>query len=157
MSSPPVPNPPPPPRSNRSGKTIVATAPADDIPALSDDNGDLSDEPTSPTPSPITDAPRELDNTITREDGMTDYEREHQYDAWAAGLDWPDPQTYVEAGVCSAYIDDLLRKKFTKEDERVTREWWQREFNDVDRAMEEAKRQGKVLDLVSGDDFDSAV
>ena len=86
---------------------------------------------------------------------MTDYEREHQFDAWAAGLDWPELQTYVEAGVCSAYMDDLLLKKWTKEDERMTQEWWEREFDDVDRAMEEAKRHGQRLELVWGDQIEN--
>ena len=153
-----------PPRSDFSAiVTTTATAPADDVPALSDDNGDASDEAVSPTPPsrPLTGnigaaiTPIELDNTTKGDDGMTDYEREHQFDAWAAGLDWPELQTYVEAGVCSAYMDDLLRKKWTKEDERMTQEWWEREFDDVDRAMEEAKRHGQRLELVWGDQIEN--
>ena len=151
-----------PPRKDSSPATTTATAPADDLPALSDDNGDGSDEPTSPTPSPTelvgdigsTMTARELDNTTISEDGMTDYAREHQYDEWAAGLDWPEPQTYVEAGVCSAYIDDLLRKKWTTDDERITKAWWANEFESVNKAMEGAKRHGRTLQLVYGDDIE---
>jgi hypothetical protein len=151
------------------GDSTTATAPGDELPALSDDNGDASNSdesssPTSPTPpstqplasgigSTLNTAPIVLDDTKVGEDGMTDYGREHQYDAWAAGLAWPEPQTYVEVGVCSAYIDDLLRKKWTKEDERITREWWQKEFADVDRQMEAAKRNGQKLELVFGDEM----
>ena len=134
-----------PPRNASAATAMTATAPADEVPALSDDNGEVSDEPSSPTPSPSEPfagnigVAKELDNTIVGGDGMTAYAREHQYDDWAAGLDWPEPQTYVEAGVCSAYIDDLLRKKWTKEDERITREWWANEFENVDTAMQRAK------------------
>jgi hypothetical protein len=155
----------------RKDSTTTATADADtDVPALSDGEG--SDEPTSPTPPPsqpqlgdiganITAAQAgtetqaaqtgELDNTLAGPDGMTDYERSHQYDSWAQNLDWPAPQTYVEAGLCSAFIDDLLRKKWTKEDERITREWWGNEFQDVENAMVEAKSKGQRLELVWGD------
>ena len=140
------------------------TATTDDVPALSDDNGDNSDEPVSPTPpsaplagnigSTLT-APVVLEDTLIGEDGLTDYGREHQFDDWAKGLDWPKPQTYVESGVCSAYIDDLLRKKWTSEDEKITSEWWQKEFEDVEVQMNRAKREGRELELVWGDEVDA--
>lgn len=149
-------------RSSSPPRASSATATADadnEVPALSDDNGDASDEPTSPsTPSlaatvnAIPPAPPELDNTTPGEDGMTDYQREHQFDEWAKNLPWPKPQSYVEAGVCSAYMDDLLRTKWTKEDERITREWWTREFDDVQRLMEAASRKGARLELVVGEE-----
>jgi hypothetical protein len=142
----------------RSRSSSPPRASQEDVPALVRD-GDISDEPPSPTPPSGnltgdigSDLPRDLDNTTRGDDGMTDYEREHQYDEWARNLDWPEPQTYVEAGLCSAYIDELIRKKWTEEDDRITAKFWGEEFADVERLMEEARGRGQVLELVYGED-----
>lgn len=87
----------------------------------------------------------DLDNTTVGDDGMTDYEREHQFDEWAENLAWPEPQTYVEAGVCSSYIADLVRKNWTERDTQESIEFWQREFDEGLKAAREAKAQGKEL------------
>ncbi|KAK5195492.1 hypothetical protein LTR99_002014 [Exophiala xenobiotica] len=98
----------------------------------------------SPTPTPVA-RRRELDNTVIGEDGMTDYGREHQYDEWAANLDWPEPQTYVEAGIASQYIDDLVRKNWTERDSRESREFWNREFDAGLEAARKAEAEGREL------------
>ncbi|KIV77156.1 hypothetical protein PV11_08980 [Exophiala sideris] len=87
----------------------------------------------------------ELDNTTAGDDGMTDYEREHQYDEWAENLDWPEPQTYVDAGVCSSYIADLVRKNWTERDTQESIAFWEREFEEGLKAADEAKGQGREL------------
>lgn len=76
---------------------------------------------------------------------MTDYEREHQYDEWAANLDWPEPQTYVEAGIASSYIDDLVRKNWTERDSQESREFWNREFDAGLEAARKAEAEGREL------------
>jgi hypothetical protein len=144
-----------PPRGQSTSRTVLAEA-DNEVPSLSEDNDNTSDSSTSPPlPSSHLLAPKlPLDNTVKGPDGLTDYTREHQFDDWARNLDWPAPQSYVDAGVCSPFIDELLRKKITKEDEEVTRRWWEKEFRDVDSAIEEAKRKGLMLELVSGEDVD---
>lgn len=97
----------------------------------------------SPTPTPV--ARKPLDNTVVGEDGMTDYEREHQYDEWAANLDWLEPQTYVEAGIASSYIDDLVRKNWTERDSQESREFWNREFDAGLEAARKAEAEGREL------------
>ena len=87
----------------------------------------------------------ELDNTIIGEDGMTDYQREHQYDEWAENLPWPQPQTYEEAGISSNYIADLVRKNWTERDTRESLEFWDKEFDEGLKAAREAAAQGKQL------------
>ncbi|KAI1613761.1 hypothetical protein EDD36DRAFT_463636 [Exophiala viscosa] len=87
----------------------------------------------------------ELDNTTVGDDGMTDYGREHQYDEWAENLDWPEPQTYVDAGVCSSYIADLVRKNWTERDTQESIAFWEREFDEGLKAAKEAKAQGREL------------
>lgn len=87
----------------------------------------------------------ELDTTVVGEDGMTDYQREHQYDAWADGLSWPEPQTYEEAGIASNYIADLVRKNWTERDTRESIEFWDREFEEGLQAAREAAAEGREL------------
>lgn len=94
----------------------------------------------------------DLDNTIVGDDGMTDYQREHQYDEWADNLNWPAPQTYVESGVASSYIEDMVRKNWTERDTREAIEFWEREFREGLKAAHEAEAQGKVLEWITDPD-----
>ncbi|KAJ9615612.1 hypothetical protein H2200_001687 [Cladophialophora chaetospira] len=88
----------------------------------------------------------DLDNIITGEDGMTEYQREHEHDAWASEVfDNVIPQTYVEAGIASSYVDNLLRKTWTARDERESAEFWDREFEEGLQAAREAEEQGREL------------
>ncbi|KAK6368195.1 uncharacterized protein PV06_09514 [Exophiala oligosperma] len=95
----------------------------------------------SPTPK----ARKELDNTAVGEDGMTDYQREHQYDEWAAGLDWPQAQTYVEAGIASQFVDNLVRKNWTERDSQESAEFWTREFDRGEEFARQAAAEGREL------------
>jgi hypothetical protein len=106
------------------------------------------------TASPVQPPSRDdLDNTVVGEDGMTEYGREHQYDAWAADIfkDIP-PQTYVEAGIVSAYVDKLVQKTWTERDTRESIEFWNREFEEGLKAAREAKEQGRGLTWVTDPD-----
>lgn len=95
----------------------------------------------------------ELDKTDIGEDGMTDYERAHQYDAWAEELfNEVVPQTYVEAGVVSANVHNLMRKTWTGRDTREAIEFWDKEFEDGLKAAKEAKAQGRELVWVTDPD-----
>ncbi|KIW20343.1 hypothetical protein PV08_00918 [Exophiala spinifera] len=99
----------------------------------------------SSTLSPTPKTRKELDNTNVGTDGMTDYQREHQYDEWAAGLDWPQAQTYVEAGIASQYIDNLVRKNWTERDTEESAEFWAREFDRGEEYARQAAAEGKEL------------
>ncbi|KIW97628.1 uncharacterized protein Z519_01212 [Cladophialophora bantiana CBS 173.52] len=91
----------------------------------------------------------ELDNTVIGRDGMTDYQREHQFDAWVENLlnggNAPSPQTYVEAGIASSYVESLLQKTWTERDTRESIEFWDREFEEGLRAARQATAQGRQL------------
>ncbi|EXJ78059.1 hypothetical protein A1O3_09220 [Capronia epimyces CBS 606.96] len=106
-----------------------------------------SGTPTQKTPTQSAGAlgREELDNTVVGEDGMTDYQRAHQYDAWAENLAWPEPQTYEEAGIASDYIADLVRKNWTERDTRESIEYWDREFEEGLKAAREAAAQGREV------------
>ncbi|ETI25770.1 hypothetical protein G647_02544 [Cladophialophora carrionii CBS 160.54] len=109
---------------------------------------------TMQTASPLQPLGREdLDNTIVDEDGMTEYEREHQYDAWAAEIFKNVPsQTYIEAGVVSSYVDNLVQKTWTDRDTRESIEFWDREFEEGLKAAREAREQGRELIWVTDPD-----
>ena len=72
-------------------------------------------------------------------------EQMREAEEWAAGLNWPKPVTYVEAGLCSDYMDNLIRSRWTEEDDRMAHEFWDPEFDDVSRMMDAAKAQGKTF------------
>ena len=98
-----------------------------------------------------------LDNTTVGEDGMTAYEREHQYDAWAEELfsgipTAPAPQTYVEAGIASSYVENLVQKTWTERDTRESVEFWMREFDEGLKAAHEAEEQGRELRWITDPD-----
>ncbi|KIY03591.1 uncharacterized protein Z520_00282 [Fonsecaea multimorphosa CBS 102226] len=98
----------------------------------------------------------ELDNTVIGEDGMTEYGREHQYDSWAEdllnGANAPSPQTYVEAGIASSYVESLVQKTWTERDTRESIEFWEKEFEEGLKAAREASNRGKVLVWVTDPD-----
>ncbi|EXJ57195.1 hypothetical protein A1O7_07542 [Cladophialophora yegresii CBS 114405] len=95
----------------------------------------------------------DLDNTVVGEDGMTEYEREHQYDAWAADIFKNVPsQTYIEAGVVSSYVDNLVQKTWTDRDTRESIEFWNREFDEGLKAARGAREQGRELIWVTDPD-----
>ena len=88
----------------------------------------------------------ELDNTTVGEDGMTDYEREHQYDDWAKNIfDNVTAQTYEEAGVASSYIAELVRQNWTQKDTDDSIAFWNKEFDEGIEADRTARADGKRL------------
>ncbi|KAL6243175.1 hypothetical protein RBB50_009726 [Rhinocladiella similis] len=95
----------------------------------------------SPTPK----ARKELDNSAVGVDGLTDYQREHRNDEWAAGLDWPQVQTYVQAGIASQFVDNLVRKNWTERDSQESAEFWTREFDRGEEFARQAAAEGREL------------
>lgn len=91
-----------------------------------------------PTPQPYADPEAE--------------EKMREAEEWAATINWPKPQTYVEAGLCSPFIDQLLRDKWSKEDDRLTHDFWTKEFREVSNMMDAAKAAGTKLELVYDED-----
>ncbi|KAK5050032.1 hypothetical protein LTR84_004152 [Exophiala bonariae] len=88
----------------------------------------------------------ELDNTTVGEDGMTEYEREHQFDEWAKSIfDSVTVQTYEEAGIASSYIADLVRKNWTQKDTEDSIAYWDKEFEEGIKADREARASGRQL------------
>ncbi|KAJ4505445.1 hypothetical protein HRR78_007707 [Exophiala dermatitidis] len=117
----------------------VSTPTANDLREADEAETAAQDTPSQPL------GREELDNTKVGDDGMTDYQREHQYDEWAANLDWPEPQTYEDAGIASDYIAELVQKNWTERDTRESVEFWDREFEEGLKAAREAAAQGKHL------------
>lgn len=88
----------------------------------------------------------DLDKITVGEDGMTDYQREHQHDEWAKEIfDNVPVQTYEEAGVASSYIADLVRKNWTQKDTDDSIAFWNKEFDEGIKADRGARAQGKQL------------
>lgn len=94
--------------------------------------------------------PKSLDNVAKGVDGLTEHEREHQYDEWAASLAWDSSQTYEDAGTGSSFIHNLIRKNWAEEDSIRSESFWAREFEEVDAAMKNAEKLGHKLNLVTG-------
>ncbi len=114
-------------------------------------NATTAEETTMLTASPI--GREDLDSTVVGDDGMTDYQREHQFDAWAEDIfNKITPQTYVEAGVASSYVDNLVEKTWTARDARESVEFWDREFEEGLRAAREAREEGRELVWVTDPD-----
>lgn len=88
----------------------------------------------------------DLDNVTAGEDGMTDYQREHQYDDWAKDIfDKVAVQTYEESAIASSYIADLVRKNWTKKDSDDSIAYWDKEFEEGIKATREAHAHGRQL------------
>ena len=77
-----------------------------------------------------------------------DAEKMREAEEWAANLDWPEPVSYVDAGLCSEYIDNLIRSRWTEEDDQRTHEFWDKEFDEVNAMCNAAKAEGKTLKLI---------
>ncbi|EXJ88622.1 hypothetical protein A1O1_05552 [Capronia coronata CBS 617.96] len=134
-----------PPESERDftqSRLETSTPAASSLKNASTPDTSSRDTPAQPAKRPGRD---ELDDTVVGDDGMTEYQREHQYDEWADGLSWPEPQTYEQAGIASDYIADLVRKTWTERDVRESIEFWDREFEEGLKAAREAAVQGREL------------
>ncbi|KPI45153.1 uncharacterized protein AB675_2549 [Cyphellophora attinorum] len=79
---------------------------------------------------------------------LDDEQQMREADEWAKSIKWPKLKTYVEAGLCSEYIDNLIRSRWTEDDSRIAHEFWSKEFDEVDRMMNAAKAEGKELELL---------
>ena len=69
-----------------------------------------------------------------------------------ANLQWPKPQTYVEAGIASQPVADLYRKRVTEEDEEDNQVWFAREFERFKAKEKKAKENGRKLVIDFGDE-----
>ena len=66
-------------------------------------------------------------------------------DAEVDALQWPGPVTYVEAGIASQYIIDLLDERYDEEDEFYAKQWWDREYEKFSKGLKSAKAVGREL------------
>jgi hypothetical protein len=60
-------------------------------------------------------------------------------------LPWPAPVTYVEAGIASQEIIDLVKERYDEEDDYYAQVWWDREYSKFTDALATAKAQGREL------------
>jgi len=71
-----------------------------------------------------------------------------------ATIQWPKPQTYVEAGIASQAVVDFYRKRVTEEDEEDNQVWFAREFERFKANEKKAKENGNKLEIDYGDEMD---
>ena len=69
-------------------------------------------------------------------DGMSDKQRraarDTAADAWVAeNVKWPEPLTYIDAGLCSEYIDGLMKTEVCDEGKQRAEEFYGKQFEDV--------------------------
>lgn len=68
-------------------------------------------------------------------------------DAEMDALDWPKPVTYVEAGIASQHVIDLLKERYDKDDEYYAQLWWDREYGKFVKALDTAKAEGREIQV----------
>lgn len=68
-------------------------------------------------------------------------------DAEMDALPWPKPVTYVDAGIASQHVIDLLNDRYDKDDEYYAQLWWDREFSKFDTALKTAKFEGREVEI----------
>lgn len=66
-------------------------------------------------------------------------------DAEIDALQWPKPVTYVEAGIASQYIIDLLNERYDEDDKYYAQQWWDREYQKFSKGLDSAKAEGREL------------
>lgn len=96
---------------------------------------------TQPSP-PDSDASPITPTTTTPPDAA---ERMARIEREMAALAWPAPVTYVEAGIASQEIIDLVRDRYDEEDDYYGQLWWDREYGKFKGAFERAKAEGREL------------
>jgi hypothetical protein len=68
-------------------------------------------------------------------------------DAEMEALPWPEPVTYVEAGIASQRVIDLLNERYDQEDDYYAGLWWDREYSKFSKALKTAKLQGREIQI----------
>lgn len=120
----------------------------------------------TPTPGPsqpptrITSPPTLEPSTIQSEDEITQLEiaddqpptpptppNAAAIDAEIDALPWPEPVTYVEAGIASQHVIDLLNERYDEEDEYYAQLWWDREYSKFTNALKTAKAEGREIEI----------
>lgn len=72
-------------------------------------------------------------------------ERKARIEKEIAALPWPAPVTYVDAGIASQEIIDLVNDRYDEDDEYYAQQWWEREYSKFTTAVGTAKAQGREL------------
>lgn len=68
-------------------------------------------------------------------------------DAETDALPWPKPVTYVEAGIASQHVIDLLNERYDQDDEYYAQKWWDREYSKFATALRTAKAEGREIEI----------
>lgn len=68
-------------------------------------------------------------------------------DAETAALPWPKAVTYVEAGIASQHVINLLNDRYDEEDEYYAQLWWDREYEKFTNALKTAKKEGREIEI----------
>jgi hypothetical protein len=66
-------------------------------------------------------------------------------DAELDALQWPSPLTYVDAGIASRDILDLLNDQYDDDDRFYAQQWWDREYAKFGDALNTAQAEGREL------------
>ncbi|RMZ89617.1 hypothetical protein DV736_g3146, partial [Chaetothyriales sp. CBS 134916] len=97
--------------------------------------------------------PWAFDDIHVGTDGMTDKQRraaatDAAADAWVAeNVTWPDPPTYVDAGLCSNYIDSLMGTEVDEEGKERTEKIMGLQFEEILRWAHEEEVKGNQCAL----------
>lgn len=70
-----------------------------------------------------------------------------EIDAEMNALPWPKPVTYVDAGIASQHIINLLNARYDEEDEYYAGLWWDREYPKYTNALKTAKKEGREIEI----------
>ena len=68
-------------------------------------------------------------------------------DAEIDALPWPEPVTYVEAGIASQHVIDLLDERYDEDDKYYAGLWWDREYPKFTKALKTAKAEGREIEI----------
>ncbi len=68
-------------------------------------------------------------------------------DAEMAALPWPKPVTYVDAGLASQHIVNLLNDRYDAEDEYYAGLWWDREYSKYKSALKTAGKEARQIEV----------
>jgi hypothetical protein len=70
-----------------------------------------------------------------------------EIDAEMEALPWPEPVTYVDAGIASQHVIDLLNERYDEDDDYYAGLWWDREYSKFSNALKTAKAEGREIQI----------
>ena len=133
--------------------------------SINPDTSSLVNDDTTPTPGPSKPPTRAASSPPSLEPSTTQHEAETtdeqpptpppptpsphaaEIDAEMNALPWPKPVTYVDAGIASQHIINLLNARYDQEDEYYADLWWDREYPKYTSALKTAKKEGREMEI----------